>query len=239
LEKIFEENILLLDSRDKMKYLYLMWTRHILDSKDFLASSSRKSGLRYSRGALMEYFELYDPEGNPTGKTECREKVHAEGLWHATVHVWIYNLSREILMQRRSLKKDSHPGFWDISAAGHISPGETPGGAATREIEEELGLRIAGEELVFLGRKNLSLVSKGGRFIDREITYIYLCRWEGTLDSLKLDKEEVDTVSLFSLKKLEDQLEGTDTKNLFVPHGEDYYRWIIVEVKKRTTGGAT
>jgi len=184
----------------------------------------------------MEYFELYDPEGNPTGKTECRKKVHADGLWHATVHVWIYNLNREILLQRRSLKKDSHPGFWDISAAGHISPGETPGAAAIREIEEELGLRIPKEELFFLCRKNLTLVSKGGSFIDKEITHIYLCRWEGSLDSLNPDTEEVDSVFLLSLKKLQDQLWSPDTKNLFVPHGEEYYRFLILELEKRMAG---
>jgi hypothetical protein len=63
----------------------------------------------------MEYYEVYDKKGNPTGVVESRETVHDKGLWHATVHVWIYTEGGAILIQKRSRGKDSHPGLWDIS----------------------------------------------------------------------------------------------------------------------------
>jgi 8-oxo-dGTP pyrophosphatase MutT (NUDIX family) len=39
-------------------------------------------------------------------------------------------------------------GFWTAGAAGHLEPGETAVQAATREISEELGVRVPASELV-------------------------------------------------------------------------------------------
>jgi hypothetical protein len=55
-----------------------------------------------------------------------RHLVHADGDYHAAVHVWIYVESTgELLLQKRADRKDSWPGLWDISSAGHISAGDT------------------------------------------------------------------------------------------------------------------
>lgn len=55
-----------------------------------------------------------------------RNLVHQDGDYHRAVHVWIYAESTgELLLQKRSDNKDSWPGQWDISSAGHISAGDT------------------------------------------------------------------------------------------------------------------
>jgi hypothetical protein len=55
-----------------------------------------------------------------------RHLVHADGDYHRAVHVWIYVESTgELLLQKRADRKDSWPGLWDISSAGHISAGDT------------------------------------------------------------------------------------------------------------------
>jgi hypothetical protein len=42
------------------------------------------------------------------------------GDWHRAVHVWLYAMdSQRLLIQKRMELKDSWPGRWDISAAGH------------------------------------------------------------------------------------------------------------------------
>ncbi len=52
--------------------------------------------------------------------------MHADGDYHGAVHVWIYVESTgELLLQKRADRKDSWPGLWDISSAGHISAGDT------------------------------------------------------------------------------------------------------------------
>lgn len=56
----------------------------------------------------------------------CRGLVHRDGDYHRAVHVWIYSEStRELLLQKRADCKDSWPGQWDISSAGHISAGDS------------------------------------------------------------------------------------------------------------------
>ena len=57
---------------------------------------------------------------------KCRGEVHRDGDYHRAVHVWIYAEStQELLLQRRADCKDSYPGQWDISSAGHISAGDS------------------------------------------------------------------------------------------------------------------
>jgi isopentenyl-diphosphate delta-isomerase len=179
----------------------------------------------------MEYLETYDDHGNPTGRSERRDSIHARGLWHRTVHVWIFTASGCVLLQKRSRSKDSHPGLWDTSAAGHIEPGESPIEAARREAKEELGLEIQGDTLLFLGVKMLTLVSQEGRFIDREITHVYLCNWEGPIGSLSIDEGELEAVTFVDTARLRCDRRG------LVPHGSGYYRWIVDEIEKRTHPG--
>jgi len=59
---------------------------------------------------------------------------------HRAVHVFLFNGSREIYVQRRSASKDRHPLKLDSSAAGHVDPGESYEQAAVRELSEELGI---------------------------------------------------------------------------------------------------
>ena len=50
-----------------------------------------------------------------------RKTCHEEKLWHRSAHVWVFDKERNrVLCQKRSEKKDTFPGMWDISAAGHI-----------------------------------------------------------------------------------------------------------------------
>ena len=68
----------------------------------------------------MEYFDVLDELGNKTGEIKEREQVHKDGNWHRAVHIWIINDLCEILLQKRSLKKENHPNMWHVSCAGHI-----------------------------------------------------------------------------------------------------------------------
>ena len=55
-----------------------------------------------------------------------RSAVHRDGDYHRAVHVWIFAEStQQLLLQKRADCKDSWPGLWDISSAGHVSAGDT------------------------------------------------------------------------------------------------------------------
>ncbi|KAK8292724.1 hypothetical protein V6Z11_D06G138400 [Gossypium hirsutum] len=52
--------------------------------------------------------------------------VHRDGDYHKAVHVWIFvESTQELLLQKCADCKDSWPGLWDISSAGHISAGDS------------------------------------------------------------------------------------------------------------------
>ena len=100
----------------------------------------------------MEYFDIVDEDGKPTGAVVSRETAHEEGIPHRTSHVWIVRKTEkgyDILMQKRSLNKDSFPGMYDTSSAGHIRAGDKPVASAIRELEEELGEDLFGQNNTF------------------------------------------------------------------------------------------
>ena len=97
----------------------------------------------------MEYLDVVDEFGNPTGEIVERQKAHREGIRHRTSHVWIireYN-GIEVLLQKRSENKDSYPGCYDISSAGHLIAGSEYKESALRELKEELGISAKIDEL--------------------------------------------------------------------------------------------
>jgi 16S rRNA (adenine1518-N6/adenine1519-N6)-dimethyltransferase len=56
------------------------------------------------------------------------------------VHIFVFNKSKELFLQKRSRLKDIHPGVWDSSAAGHLNTGAGYHETAVRELDEELGV---------------------------------------------------------------------------------------------------
>ena len=170
----------------------------------------------------METLDLLDADGNLTGRTKAKPEVHRDGDWHRSAHVWIATSDGRVLLQRRSPAKQSWPDLWDISVAGHVSAGETPVEAALRECAEELGLVLAAEELVPIGRLRYQCEYRED-FIENEYHDVFLVRRDVDLASLRLDPAEVADVALVRPEDLE-QYER-------VPHGEEYA--LLLEVLGR------
>jgi 16S rRNA (adenine1518-N6/adenine1519-N6)-dimethyltransferase len=86
-----------------------------------------------------DIFDIVNEQDEVIGSAP-RSEVHARGLLHRAVHLWIYHPDGRILLQLRTPTKDRHPNTWDSSAAGHVDAGEDYLTAAHRETEEELGI---------------------------------------------------------------------------------------------------
>ena len=54
---------------------------------------------------MEEYIDILNAHGEPLNYSASRTEVHAKGLWHRTVHIWVFDLNGKILFQKRSLKK--------------------------------------------------------------------------------------------------------------------------------------
>jgi len=170
----------------------------------------------------MESVDVLTADGRQTGRTVLRSLAHREGLWHRTVHVWIQNRKAKLLLQQRSLTKETFPGFWDISAAGHISGGDSSRETAVREMREELGVTLEKSALRFLFTLQSSYVSPDHTIKDNEISDVYLCTAPVEKADITPDPKEVSGVAYYSVSNLR-RLFMTN-KELFVPHYEEYRR---------------
>ena len=171
---------------------------------------------------MRELFDVLSPDGLLTGIVKDRDAVHRDGDWHRCGHVWIASGDR-VLLQRRALVKESWPGLWDISVAGHVHAGESSVDAAIREAREELGLVIAAADLRPLGTLRYQVVLRED-YVENEFHDVYLLRRHVDLSSLTLDPQEVAEVRWVAL--------GDLTRYELVPHEDEY-----VLLKRAIIGG--
>lgn len=156
----------------------------------------------------MEFLDIVDAKGEPTGIVKERNKVHHDGDLHRTAHVWIVRDNNkggmDILLQKRSDNKDSFPGCYDISSAGHIPAGCGYVQSALRELQEELGIVLSKEALDFRGVRRIESdnVFHGKIFKDRQITKVYRVKLNNlNIEDLSLQKEEVESVLWMDYEK--------------------------------------
>lgn len=147
----------------------------------------------------MEYIDIVDEQGRPTGEIIERAEAHRTGALHRTSHVWIMRRKGgelQILLQKRCMDKDSFPGCYDISSAGHIPAGEDYIPSALRELKEELGLTVTGEELIDCGQKKLEMHGHfhGEMFWDRQISKVFLLWQDREAEDFAVQREEIDSV---------------------------------------------
>ena len=164
-------------------------------------------------GKPMELFDERRPDGSLTGVVMERNVAHREGKCHGTAHIWIARENKksgcEVLLQKRSAHKDSNPGCYDISSAGHLQAGDTYREAALRELEEELGIRACREDLMELGlhEKESRKVFYGKPFHDHEISMVYLCKKPVETEKLVLQASEVESVRWMDLAECREAVE--------------------------------
>ena len=147
----------------------------------------------------MELLDIVDENGIPTGAVIDRETAHREGIRHRTAHLWLLRRREgqvQVLLQKRSMEKDSYPGCYDISSAGHIPAGVDFIPSALRELREELGLQARPEELILCGvrRFEYESVFHGRPFHDNQVSRVYALWRDVEPEALTLQKEEVERV---------------------------------------------
>jgi 16S rRNA (adenine1518-N6/adenine1519-N6)-dimethyltransferase len=131
-----------------------------------------------------ERFPVVDEHDRRLG-TATRTEVHENNLRHRAVHVLLFNAEGDVLLQKRSARKDRHPLRWDSSAAGHVEADESYDQTATREVREELGIEA---ELHALGKLAAS------RATDLEFISVYQAAHNGPF---RFPPEEISIVMFF------------------------------------------
>lgn len=144
-----------------------------------------------------EWLDIVDENGEPTGERVERETAHREGIRHRTAHVWLARRKEgkvQVLLQKRSRDKDSHPGCYDMSSGGHIPAGVDYLPSALRELKEELGVEAAKEELLYCGTRRFFWRGffHGKPFLDNQVSRVYLL-WRDP-EAFALQETEVEEV---------------------------------------------
>ena len=181
---------------------------------------------------MSEWVDIWTKDGKPTGEKTLKSEAHARGYYHPTVHLWIYNSRKEVLLQKRAPQKKTFPGKWDVSVAGHISAGDTPEDTLIRESHEELGLIIKPGEAEF-ARVMQSDIQHSEQLIDREHHHIYFIHRNLVPDKLKLQTEEVSEVKWVGLNTLIESLTDEDAFPGLVPFEVGYLQFITDYIAAR------
>lgn len=153
-----------------------------------------------------EMLDVVDEVGNPTGESMERTKMHQRGIRHRTSHVWIARKKDgrvELLLQKRCVNKDSYPGCYDISSAGHIPAGTDFYSSAVRELREELGVCIKQDQLIECGNREflVNAIFHGREFHDNQISKVFLLWLDLEEKDFAVQKEEIDEVRWFDFRE--------------------------------------
>ena len=139
----------------------------------------------------MELLDLYEKTLKLTGKTIERGQHVPFGYMIPIVAVLVYNDQGQYLIQKVAASK----GNYYASTAGHVQSGETDfAKAMLREMEEEIGLKV--------NKEDLKLVKI--RRYEYKFTFLYHLRSNVSVDDLKLQVEEVESVSWMSIAEIEE-----------------------------------
>ena len=144
-----------------------------------------------------ELLQVVDHNHKQTG-SPTRENIHAEGLLHRAVHVFVFNPQGDLYLQRRASAKDLWPGYWNSSCAGHVAAGESYAQAAKRELREELGIEQTPDEVGLLQPSK----DCGNQFVK-----VYAFAYAGDITP---NPAEIDEARFFSMDQVRAELASGD-----------------------------
>ena len=166
----------------------------------------------------MELWDIYTKDRIKTGKTKKRSDPFLTGEYHLVVHVCIINSQGKMLIQQRQPFKDGWPNMWDITVGGSSIAGENSAQAASRELNEEIGLSVDFTDI----RPTLTVNFEYG-FDD-----YYLVEMDVDSTTLQLQYEEVKAVKWASCS----DIISMEKEGLFIPYYENLIE-LLFAMRKR------
>ena len=150
-----------------------------------------------------ELWQVYYPNGEPIpgegwdSGLDNPEKTGGSAIVGVAV-VFLYRFKDgelELLWQRRADGIDRYPGYYDISAGGHINLGETLIEGAIRETYEEIGVKIEANDLQFAFTK---------AFNKNRFAWIFMVDYTDRLEEFCFNDKEVSEVKWVPYSEIEE-----------------------------------
>ena len=99
--------------------------------------------------AVVEQVLVVSARNVPLGSMP-RNLLRQQRKTYRASFIYVFSQQRqELLVQKRTMLKDSNPGCFDLSLGGVFAPDESPLLNATRELKEELNLPTEGDQFTF------------------------------------------------------------------------------------------
>lgn len=161
----------------------------------------------------IEYIDVLDENGVPTGEIATRQEIYKLGLWHRVVLIAIVSKEKKVLLQQRQDNKKIYPGMWDISVGGHVDSGETSLLAGIREIEEEVGIPISPtisiKRFQYILSYRFSNAFENG-MIDNQFDDFFIVELDSFANEIeiKFQQDEVKAVKWVSLQELKELIKN-------------------------------
>lgn len=146
----------------------------------------------------MEYWDIYDINKKPTGRTMKRNDwILKDGEYHLTVQGVLRRPDGKYLITRRVMTKSWAPGWWEVSGGG-ARAGESSRQAANREVLEETGIDVSGIKEDYLYTYKRENPGEGDNyFVD---TYLFTLDFDEK--DVKVQEEEVLEYKLATLDEI-------------------------------------
>ena len=162
---------------------------------------------------------LVDSDDNEIGyssKSECHKGL---GTLHRAFSIFLFNSTGELLIQKRSVKKELWGQYWSNSCCSHPRKGEDLYEAAARRIKQELSIKC-----------NLSFLYKfqyqenyNNNGSEHELCSVFYGLYDG---SIQCNENEVEDWRMISSSQLNEEIGKSNT--LFTP-------WLKLEWAEITT----
>lgn len=167
---------------------------------------------------MTELLDVLDENGNKTGEAKTKGEIYKNGSWHRSVHIWVMNDNKELLVQKRNPFKKTFPNLWAISAAGHVVSGENSIESGLRELKEELDIEATADELEYLF--TIKRIQPLDDSYIRVFDDVYLLHRNIDVDHTKLQVEELTDIKYVYYQYLETILKDGDKD--YVPYTEEH-----------------
>ncbi|MDD2647077.1 MAG: NUDIX domain-containing protein [Patescibacteria group bacterium] len=176
-----------------------------------------------------EILNIVDENDNIIGQ-EQRERVHKSGLLHREIHVWVYNDKGEVLLQKRAMDKDTFPGLFDASVGGHVDLNQTYEEAATRELEEEIGVKADIKDLSYLIKMRDKDYDQSTGMTNNRFWVVYAYKYNENKDNLRLEKGKAISLEFWPINRIMNA--SAEDREKFIPFLlGDKYSIIFQEIK--------
>ena len=183
----------------------------------FCTEINRRTVPQIEKENNMEYWDLYDAERKPLGRTHARGEKFREGEYYVCCEIWVRNKEGSFLTTKRHPDKTAG-NKWEFVGGGTLA-GETTLDSAVRELFEETGIVIDKSEL-----RLFTTDAKKNYFLD-----IYLVKKDVDIKDVILQPEETTDAKWSSDEDIKDMVaSGEFAYSVGVRYGK--YRELCWEV---------